>query len=71
MSDFKKQMKQHLHDLGADLVGVASLDRFDGVRPNEDPREIFPEAGSLIVLGLAITRGTLRGQEEGTNRGIY
>lgn len=71
MPDFKQSMKERLSEMGADLIGVASLEHFESVRDNEDPREIFPEAESLIVLGRAITRGTLRGQEEGTNWGIY
>lgn len=71
MHELKEQMLEHFRQLGVALVGVADVGRFEGVRPNEDPREIFPEARSVIVLGMAITRGTLRGQEEGTNRGIY
>ncbi len=51
MSELKSQMGERFRQLGADLVGVAGLDRFEGVRPNEEPREIFPEARSLIVIG--------------------
>ncbi len=51
---------------GADLVGIASMDRFEGAPLQSDPRQIFPEAKSLIVLGFRIPRGTLRGIEEGT-----
>ena len=71
MAELKEQVKTTLGELGADLVGIASVDRFEGVRPNEDPRELFPEARSLIVVGRAIPRGALRGQEEGTCWGIY
>ena len=52
-------------------MGVASLDRFEGVRPTEDPRELFPEARSIVVLGRAIPRGALRGMEEGACWGVY
>lgn len=51
---------------GADLVGIASMDRFEGAPLQSDPRQIFPEAQSMIVLGFRIPRGTLRGIEEGT-----
>ncbi|MFA5203794.1 MAG: hypothetical protein WC708_05250 [Lentisphaeria bacterium] len=51
----------------ADLVGIAPIDRFDGLAPDRDPRAIFPECRSVIVLGRRILRGALRGVEEGTS----
>ena len=51
---------------GADLVGIASMDRFEGAPEQTDPRFIFPCAKSMIVLGFRIPRGTLRGIEEST-----
>ena len=51
---------------GADLVGIASMDRFEGAPEQTDPRFIMPRAKSMIVLGFRIPRGTLRGIEEGT-----
>ena len=51
---------------GVDLVGVASVDRFAGVRPDADPKSIKPDARSVIVLGFQIPRGALRGVEQGT-----
>ena len=56
---------------GADLVGIADIERFQGLAPQHDPRSIFPEARSVIVLGRRITRGTLRGIEEGTQFSNY
>jgi ferredoxin len=56
---------------GADLVGIGSMDRFEGVPPDHDPRFIFPEARSVIGLGFRIHRGTLRGPEEGVAFGMY
>ncbi len=50
-----------------DLLGVAPVARFDGVAKEKDPRTIFPETESVIVVGRRITRGSLRGSEEGTN----
>jgi len=64
-SDVKSLAKEY----GADLVGIASADRFDGVPPEQNPLSIFPECKSVIVLGRRILRGALRGVEEGTNFG--
>ncbi|NLW49745.1 MAG: hypothetical protein GXY85_02735 [Candidatus Brocadiaceae bacterium] len=52
---------------GADVIGVAGIDRFDELPEAKHPRAIFPEAQSVIVLGRRIPRGALRGAEEGTN----
>ncbi len=51
---------------GADLVGIASMDRFEGAPKQADPRYIFPDAQAMIVLAFRIPRGALRGIEEGT-----
>ena len=55
----------------ADLVGIAPIERFADVAPNHHPCSIFPETKSVIVVGKRITRGTLRGIEEGTQFDIY
>lgn len=51
---------------GADLVGIASVDRFEGAPKQMDPRYMFPDAKSLIVFACRIPRGALIGIEEGT-----
>lgn len=51
---------------GADLCGIASIDRFEGAPPEMDPRLIMPRAKSMIVMGFRVMRGSLRGIEEGT-----
>jgi ferredoxin len=61
-SDVKKYVKA----CGADLVGIASMDRFEGAPKQMDPRYIFPDAKAMIVIGSRIHRGSLRGIEEGT-----
>ena len=64
-----------LHDFAAarriDLLGIAPIARFDGVAANHHPASIFPETRSVLVLGKRITRGTLRGVEEGTQFDLY
>ena len=71
MADLTSALKKHAQASGADLVGIAGIERFSGVQPQHDPRCIFPEVKSVIVLGRRITRGTLRGIEEGTQFNSY
>ncbi|MGC8804498.1 MAG: (4Fe-4S)-binding protein, partial [Candidatus Ratteibacteria bacterium] len=61
-----KKVKEVAKKLGADLVGIASMERFEGAPKQMDPRYINPDAKALIVIGLRIPRGALRGIEEGT-----
>lgn len=66
-----KIVKEAALAMGADLVGIGSMDRFEGAPPEHDPRFIFPEAKSIIGLGFRIHRGVLRGPEEGVAFGMY
>ena len=66
-----EEVKQYAKQCGADLVGIASMDRFEGAPKQMDPRYIFPDAKAMIVMGFRILRGTLRGIEEGTFFAAY
>ena len=66
-----KQVKNAALRLGADLVGIGLMSRFEGAPRNSDPRFMFPEAKSVIGLGFRIHRGLLRPMEEGTHWGTY
>lgn len=61
-----EDVKRVAKDNGADLVGIASMDRFEGAPQQMDPRYIFPEATAMIVCASRIPRGALIGIEEGT-----
>lgn len=61
-----EEVKRCAKNSGADLAGIASMDRFEGAPRHMDPRYIFPDAKALIVLGFRIHRGVFRGIEEGT-----
>lgn len=61
-----KEVKDYAKMLGADLVGISPMDRFEGAPKQMDARYIFPGAKSMIVLGFRIPRGSFRGIEEGT-----
>ena len=42
------------------------MDRYEGAPIQMDPRQIMPEARSMIVVAFRVMRGSLRGIEEGT-----
>ena len=62
----KEKIRKYAKQIGADLVGFSSMDRFEGAPEQQDPRFIFPEAKTCIVLAFRIPRGYFRGIEEGT-----
>lgn len=70
-SELTKTLKEFAASRGADLVGVAPIERFEGVPARHHPVSIFPEVRSVVVLGKRITRGCLRGIEEGTQFSLY
>ncbi len=52
--------------MGADVVKIGSIDRWEGAPIQMDPRQIMPEAKSIIGMLFRVNRGSLRGIEEGT-----
>lgn len=71
MGDFKRQIRQAAQEALADLTGFASRDRFEGLDESRNPFTLFPRGKTAILLGRRVTRGTLRGVEEGSNFGDY
>lgn len=61
-----ERIKTYAKECGADIVGVTSMDRFEGAPRQMDPRHILPQAKSMIVMGFRHFRGLFRGIEEGT-----
>jgi len=59
-------VKKTARAFGADKVGIAPLDRWEGAPIQMDPRQIMPEAKSLVAMAFRVMRGSLRGVEEGT-----
>lgn len=64
--ELTEAVKRAGREAGADVVGIGSLDRYEGAPPPYDARLIYPEAASIIGLVFRIPRGYLRGIEEGT-----
>ncbi len=61
-----KMVKKHALAMGADIVGIGNIERWEGAPIQMDPRQIMPEARSIIAVGFRVMRGSLRGVEEGT-----
>ncbi|MDD4872999.1 MAG: hypothetical protein PHR77_20795 [Kiritimatiellae bacterium] len=60
------KIKKLAKSCGADLVGIGSMDRFEGAPKQMDLRNLFPDAKSIIAMGFRHFRGLFRGIEEGT-----
>ena len=71
MKEYTDSLLKKAREFGADFVGIAPIERFAGIPVQHHPSSIFPEAKSVVVLGRRITRGTLRGVEEGTQFDLY
>ena len=52
--------------MGADSVAIGNIERWEGAPRQMDPRQIMPEAKSVIAMAFRVMRGSLRGVEEGT-----
>ena len=60
-------IKEAARFYGADLVGIAPIERFDGLPEQNHPRTFAPGTRSVIAVAHRIMRGTMRGIEEGTS----
>jgi epoxyqueuosine reductase QueG len=54
-----KEVKALAMELGADLCGLASVERFEGAPAGHKPQDIYPECRSVIVLAKRIPVGLL------------
>jgi epoxyqueuosine reductase QueG len=63
--DLTVRVKTTAKAAGADLVGVASIDRFDYASHDVHPRSIFSHTQSVIAVGCRMVRGALKAAEEG------
>jgi hypothetical protein len=53
------RIKKVLFDMGADLCGVASIDRFDGAPEGFHPLDVLPSCKSVVVFAKSFSVGTL------------
>ena len=61
-----EDVKREAMALGADAVAIGNIERWEGAPVQQDPRQIMPEAKSVISMAFRVMRGSLRGVEEGT-----
>ena len=54
-----KQVKEILFKLGADLCGIASIDRFNDAPKGYHPTDVLPTCKSVISFGCRFPIGTL------------
>lgn len=55
----KREVKEMLKEEGADLVGIASVDRFEEALPGCKPTDILPQAKAVIAMAARVPRGIL------------
>ena len=46
----KKEIKERLYELGADLCGIAGVDRFGEAPEGYHPLDVLPSCQSVIVF---------------------
>lgn len=56
----KEKIKKLILSLGADVCGVANIDRFSKAPAGFHPRDIFPDCQSVIVFGIALPKGLIK-----------
>ena len=61
-----KKIKECAKKAGADLCGIAPIERMADAPAEMNPRYLFPRAKSIVGLVFRIPRGVQRGIEEGT-----
>ena len=55
-----KEVKEIMFSLGADLCGIAGLDRFEDAPKGYHPRDVLPQCRSVISFGCRFPTGTLQ-----------
>ena len=66
-----REIKEFARSRGADLIGIAPVERFEKAPKGFHPRDLLPNAESVIVIGKAIPLGVLRGNSKGAITRVY
>jgi epoxyqueuosine reductase QueG len=70
MATIVGELKQYALNNGADLVGVASVERFNGAPMGHQPEDILPGAKAVIACAWRIPAGTLNGPATAYHRAM-
>ncbi len=65
MPDLTDRVRETALTSGADLVGFAPVERFDGAPPALHPRSILPQTRTVVAIALRQPRGAFKAVEEG------
>jgi len=66
-----EMIKAKAKAFGADLCGIASIDRFEGLDPQRSPLSILPNAKSVIGFGFRVPKGLYYCMDKGTQYNNY
>jgi epoxyqueuosine reductase len=64
-------IKDFAISMGADVAGVANIERFEGAPADMHPLTMFPKTKSVVVLASRILYGSYKGISEGTEWSSY
>ncbi|MBN2348314.1 MAG: hypothetical protein JXJ22_05725 [Bacteroidales bacterium] len=53
-----RAIKETAYRMGADVCGVAGIERFQDAPDGFHPNDILPNAGSVIIFGKQFPKGT-------------
>jgi len=53
----KNEIKELAYQLGADVCGIGSIERFENAPPGFSPLDLFDRCKSVIALGIALPKG--------------
>lgn len=63
METLTKEVVTWLKGNGASLVGISSMERFDGAPKGHHPRDFLKEARAVVTFGVALLQRALRWEE--------
>ncbi|MBR4887600.1 MAG: hypothetical protein IKU17_00480, partial [Clostridia bacterium] len=66
-----EMIKAKAREYGADLCGIAPIERFADAVPQRDPKSILPNATCVIGFGFRVPRGLYYCMEKGTQYNNY
>lgn len=58
--DLTNEIKEFLMNIGADLVGVASVDAFSNAPEGHKPTDYLPKAKSVVAIAYSLNRGPIK-----------